>query len=332
MPRQPPAFISSGGPLVVAGGLNTDILSRSHAPLRLGTSNPAHTTFSAGGVGRNLAQNLAQLGVPTKLLGVVGDDLFGTGLLSLTEQSGVDVSGVLRRSGPTGSYTAVLEESGELHAGLSSMALTAQLSAADVSGWAEPLTGASALIVDANLPPDVVAFLLDEAALRGLPVALEPVSAPKAERLRPLLSPARPVWLLSPDRAELAALSGMDLAELEGDSALIDAAQQLRQRGAEWVLLTLGKRGSLLVGGELLCTPARQAEVLDVTGAGDALLSGLLAGLWHGLTWPAALAQAHLCAALTIEAPGAVRAGLSPALLEAHLERPTLDAASNTLP
>lgn len=318
---------------MVAGGLNTDILSRSHAPLRLGTSNPAHTTFSAGGVGRNLAQNLAQLGVPTRLLGVVGDDLFGAGLLSLTEQSGVDVSGVLRHSGPTGSYTAVLDESGELHAGLSSMALTADLSAADVAGWAAQLDGASALIVDANLPPDVVAFFLDEAARRGVPVALEPVSAPKAERLRPLLSPARPVWLLSPDRTELAALSGANLTKLGDDGALIQTAQHLRQQGAEWVLLTLGKRGSVLVGeGPPLHTPARRAEVLDVTGAGDALLSGLLAGLWHGKTWAAALAQAHLCAALTIEAPGAVRADLSPDLLEANLERPTLDAAPNTLP
>ena len=82
-------------------------------------------TFSPGGVGRNLAQNLAQLGVPTRLLGVVGDDAFGQSLLSLTAVSGVDVSGVLRRAGPSGSYLAVLTERGELHAGLSSMALTA---------------------------------------------------------------------------------------------------------------------------------------------------------------------------------------------------------------
>ncbi|GAA4017195.1 PfkB family carbohydrate kinase [Deinococcus rubellus] len=312
------------GPVVVAGGLNTDILSRLPAPLRLGTSNPAHTTFSPGGVGRNLAQNLAQLGVPTRLLGVVGDDAFGESLLNLTAASGVDVSGVLRRAGPSGSYLAVLTEDGELHAGLSSMALTAALTDAEAQRWAGHLDTASALIVDANLPPEVVARLLDEAARRGVPSVLEPVSAPKAGRLRPLLSPARPVWLLSPDRAELAALTEQNLTAAD-DAALLDAAQQLRQRGADFVLITLGQRGSWLVGEGLpIHTPARQAQVLDVTGAGDALLAGLIAARWYGQGWPDALRQAHLCAALTIEALGAVRADLSSERLLAEWGRPVL--------
>jgi len=312
------------GPVVVAGGLNTDILSRLPAPLQLGTSNPAHTTFSPGGVGRNLAQNLAQLGVPTCLLGVVGDDAFGQSLLSLTAASGVDVSGVLRRDGPSGSYLAVLTEQGELHAGLSSMALTAGLSDADAQRWASTLDMASALIVDANLPPEVVARLLEEAARRGVPSVLEPVSAPKAGRLRALLSPARPLWLLSPDRAELAALTELDLTAAD-DAALLQAARQLRQCGADHVLITLGPRGSWLVGeGPPIATPAYQAQVQDVTGAGDALLAGLIAACWHGQAWPEALKQAHLCAALTIEAPGAVRPGLSPTLLLAERDRAVL--------
>ena len=312
------------GPVVVAGGLNTDILSRSGAPLRSGTSNPAHTTFSPGGVGRNLAHNLAGLGVPTRLLGVVGDDAFGEGLLRLTAASGVDVSGVLRRSGPTGSYLAVLNERGELVHGLSSMALTAALAPADAQAWVSALDTASALLVDANLSPALIAFLLEAAARRGVPAVLEPVSAPKAERLRPLLSPARPLWLLSPDRAELAALTGLDLLGAD-DAALLEASRQLRQAGAEAVLLTLGERGSWLVGeGAPLHTPAYQAQVRDVTGAGDALLAGLIAALWHGQVWPGALRQAHLCAALTIEAPGAVRADLSPQLLLAERGRSVL--------
>ncbi len=325
LPQWRPVLRRSG-PVVVAGGLNTDILSRPHAPLQPATSNPAHTTFSPGGVGRNLAHNLALLGVPTRLLGAVGKDMFGESLLSLTAASGVDVSGVVRRPGPSGSYLAVLTERGELVYGLSSMALTAQLGPADVPQWAGLLDGAGLLIVDANLPIALVAFLLEAAHERGVPVALEPVSAPKAGRLRALLSPARPLWLLTPDRAELAALSQTDLSAA-GDAELLAAARQLRQRGIQAVLLTLGRRGSWLVGegeGQLLHTPARQAQVLDVTGAGDALLAGLIAALWRGLDWPEALTEAHLSAALTIEAPGAVRADLSPGLIAAQGARPAL--------
>ena len=316
------------GQVVVAGGLNTDILSRPHAALRLGTSNPAHTTFAAGGVGRNLAQNLAQLGVQVALLGVVGDDAFGEGLLQGVAGLGVDVSGVLRRSGPTGSYLAVLGAGGELHAGLSSMALTSGLTPEDAAEWPDSLDAAALLILDANLSPALIAFLIGAAQQRGVPVVLEPVSAPKALALRFLLSPSRPLHLISPDKAELAALSGAALMDLEDVGAVLEAARRLRQRGTEWVLVTLGKRGSVLVGeGPPLFSPARQAEVLDVTGAGDALLAGVLAARWHAQDWPEALDQGHLCAALTIEAAGAVRADLSPELLHSAWGRPALNVA-----
>ncbi|WP_181391943.1 carbohydrate kinase family protein [Deinococcus irradiatisoli] len=324
LPQWPLALPARGGPVVVAGGLNTDILSRPHSALHAGTSNPAHTTFAPGGVGRNLAQTLAQLGVPTRLLGVVGDDAFGESLLGLTARAGVEVSGVVRRPGPSGSYLAVLSERGELVYGLSSMALTSDLRPADVPQWAGELSGAGLLIVDANLSPPMVAFLLEAAWERGVPAVLEPVSAPKAGPLSTVLSAARPLWLLTPDRAELAALTGQDL-EQAGDAEVLSAARRLRVRGAQVVLLTLGRRGSWLVGeGGALPTPARQAQVRDVTGAGDALLAGLIAALWRGADWPEALAEAHLCAALTIEAPGAVRADLSPQLLTAERHRPAL--------
>lgn len=318
------------GPVVVAGGLNTDILSRLSGPLDLGTSNLAQTTFSAGGVGRNVAQNLAQLGVPTKLLGVVGHDAFGANLLSLTGQSGVDVSGVLRRNGATGSYTAVLTEGGELHAGLSSMALTQNLTPADAAPWTAQLEDASVLIIDANLPFAVVEFLLCEAASRGIKVVLEPVSAPKAAVLRPLLA-KYPIWLITPDLAELTALSGVKLTAQPEDGALLHLSQTLQQSLVQHVLVTLGKRGSLLVGeGPPIHTLARQAQVREVTGAGDALLAGLIAALWRQQTWHQALAEAHLSAALTIETVGAVRPDLSAELLHQHRAR--LPLRTETLP
>ena len=319
------------GPVVVAGGLNMDALSRPHAPLQPGTSNPAQTRFAPGGVGRNLAQNLAQLGVPVRLLGAVGEDAFGDTLLHLSRAEGIDVSGVLRLPGDTGSYLAVLSERGELVYGLSSMALIAGLTPEVALHWPAALDDASVLIVDANLSPALIAFLLDAAQTRGVPAVLEPVSAPKAQAVRPLLSPSRPLWLLSPDRAELSALADVPL-DSAPEAALIQAAQHVCSLGAEYVLLTLGRRGSLLVGeGTVLHTPAFQAQVQDVTGAGDALLAGVVAGLWHGHDWPAALAQAHLCAALTIEVPGAVRSDLSPALLAAE-RRPMLAHPAETLP
>jgi len=60
--------------VVVIGGINVDIKSRVDAPLVMATSNPGTTTVTAGGVGRNIAESLARLGVRTSLISAVGDD------------------------------------------------------------------------------------------------------------------------------------------------------------------------------------------------------------------------------------------------------------------
>ena len=186
------------GPVVVAGGLNIDLLSRPHAALQRGTSNPAQTTFTPGGVGRNLAQNLAQLGVPTRLLGAVGDDAFGESLLSGSQAAGVDVSGVLRLPGATGSYLAVLSERGELEYGLSSMALTSNLTPTDAAHWPDALDGVGLLMVDANLSPAVLALLLEAAQVRGVPGGAGTRQRPQGPPTAPAAFPCPPAVAAQP--------------------------------------------------------------------------------------------------------------------------------------
>jgi len=106
---------------VVIGGANVDVKARSSAAIAPGTSNPGSTHFSAGGVGRNIAENLGLLGTRTHLLASVGTDAFGERLLSDTRAAGVLVDNVLRSKGPTGTYTAVLDHDGELVVAVSDM-------------------------------------------------------------------------------------------------------------------------------------------------------------------------------------------------------------------
>jgi len=89
--------------VVVIGGINLDIKGVSTGPLVTGTSNPVAAAYSAGGVGRNIAENLARLGIQTVLLGAVGSNRFSRYILEKTAEAGVDVSGVLKAKGFTAS-------------------------------------------------------------------------------------------------------------------------------------------------------------------------------------------------------------------------------------
>ena len=55
---------STAGPVIVFGGANIDVKARIEGHAVEGTSNYGAITRSPGGVGRNIAENLARLGVP----------------------------------------------------------------------------------------------------------------------------------------------------------------------------------------------------------------------------------------------------------------------------
>lgn len=66
--------------VTVIGGANVDIGGRPAAALALHDSNPGFVTQRFGGVGRNVAHNLALLGLPVSFITALGGDLYGSGL------------------------------------------------------------------------------------------------------------------------------------------------------------------------------------------------------------------------------------------------------------
>src|ERR1700710_1820090 len=117
--------------VLVVGGANLDLLARSRAALQLHTSNPGASARTPGGVGRNIAENLARLGTVTRLVLAVGNDPAGAELLERTQASGVETFEV-PWTGATGTYTAILDADGSLLAGVADMAATEQIRPRDV--------------------------------------------------------------------------------------------------------------------------------------------------------------------------------------------------------
>jgi len=98
--------------VVVIGGANLDVKARSTRTVVPATSNPGTATMSAGGVGRNIAENLARLGTRTHLVASIGADAPGDQVLAATAAAGVGVEQVRRSAASTGNYTAVLDADG----------------------------------------------------------------------------------------------------------------------------------------------------------------------------------------------------------------------------
>jgi pseudouridine kinase len=323
-----------GGAVVCVGGAVLDRHLHLLAPPVPGTSNPAHGSSSAGGVARNVAENLARLGLPVRLVSRVGGDDAGRRLLDGLAASGVDASGVVTAPGePTAQYVAVLDPGGHLVLGIAAMAVLDGLTCADLdANWPD---GAGWVLVDCNLPAPLLAHARSRARALGTSLAVEAVSVPKVVRLAEKDRAEK-------DRAEKdrAAGTGLPLggvtalfANLDEARALagalgLDAAVQgsgtgcgtgdgpgslaeaLVGAGARTVVVTVGAQGAVLADATgTRAVPARPARVVDVTGAGDALVAATLAALVAGAPVAAAVRAGAEAAARTVESPWSVIPG-----------------------
>jgi pseudouridine kinase len=268
-----------------------------------GTSNPARAQLAFGGVARNVAENLTRLGVQSALVTAVSNDQNGTALLHHAERAGIDVHLTLRNSAhPTSEYAAIIGADGDLLIGVSDMRAIDAIRIEDMEERWEALAACRWLFVDCNVSAEVLAWCIERARTSDVRLAIDAVSEAKVQRLPP-------------------DLSGIDLLVLNEKEA-----QLLRGRGAAAAIVTRGVQG--LVVNESRMLPAVTARCVDATGAGDALVAGMLYSLLQGDDVIQAARSGSLCAALTVESHASVRPDLSPALLIAEQHR--LEACTAT--
>jgi pseudouridine kinase len=310
--------------VVVIGGANLDVKARRARSVTPGTSNPGHASMSPGGVGRNIAEALARLGTNTHLICVVGRDPAGERLLADTREAGVHLDHLHRSDGPTGTYTAVLDADGELAVAVSDMTATQELRPEHVTGARDLIGNADLLLLDGNLPADTVAAALDLGHAAGVRCVLEPVSVPKSAALAALIQADRPLFAITPNRDELQAITGLPAGT---EPQLLAAVSSLHDRGVHHVWVRLGAHGSLFStageGHQLIA--AWPVEVVDVTGAGDAMLAAFAHALLTGHEPAVAARHGHAAAALTIQSTHTVRPDLTPRLIQDVLQQQAQD-------
>ena len=298
------------GHVLVIGSAGLDIVGRPRDQLRPGSSAPGQLRSSLGGVGRNVAENLARLGTEVVLITAVGDDAEGKRLLNQTAEAGVDIGHVLSVPGQeTGAYLAVLDGVGSLHLALDDMRVIEMLTPEFVRERRDLFQGAAAVILDANLPPRTIAACLALAQRAHAHVAADPASVGLAPRLTPHL---KDLWLIACSEAEVEALCSSFAAPRAGRERTIDCARRLVSLGVEVAIVTTPDFGLGYAGAEGSGhVPAMQTEIVDPTGAGDALTAAVIFGLLNDIPLDEAVRLGVSAAALTLRWRGSVVPGLS---------------------
>lgn len=300
---------------VVIGGANVDFKARSTAKATAKTSNPGHGSMTPGGVGRNIAENIARLGDRVHLISVVGRDAMGDNLLDYTAAAGVRIEYVTRTDESTGTYTAVLDVDGELIVAISDMKAIAELEAQHMQSARDIIATAGVVVLDGNLRVEALEYALDLS--EGVRTIFEPVSVPKAALLKNAIDGR--TYAVTPNRDELSALTDLPTRT---DRQVRTAANALHTRGVELVWVRLGGRGSMLsTTDQIIEIPAAPTDIEDVTGAGDSMLGAFCHLLLDGASPEEAARFGHAAAALTIASSHTVRPDLTPRLVRAALDQ-----------
>ena len=301
-------YVVSDAPFVnVIGGANIDIHGKSLQELRRNDSNPGAVHISAGGVARNIAENLARLGVDCRLISAIGNDHHGQMLKRLSRDAGIDMQYVHEiAQAPTSTYLSVLDDTGDMQVAIADMSIIDHLGADRLRPQQAMLSQSALNIVDANLPDDALAWLT--ATFADVPLFADTVSTAKAPRLKPYLSS---IHTLKASAIEAEALTGM---QARTQPRLRKLAACLHAEGVERVFITRGEQGVFYStagaeGAEKLRRSKR--NVHNAGGAGDAFLAGL-AYAWLK-DWPLhkTLRFALAAADITLSHPATSNPGLS---------------------
>jgi len=297
--------------VVVVGSVNADLVV-SVARLPRAGETVSGGTFArfGGGKGANQAVAAARAGARVTMIGAVGADDFGDEALRELAAEGVDVSAVARLDGvATGVAAIVVDARGENQIAVASGA-NAALRGDEVASALTRLAGGSPPRGAASSAPSGGASSSSGVVLLGHevpPAAVEAgIRGARAAGRLVVLNPA-PARDLPDDLDGVILTPNADEArELAGEREPEAAARTLAARTGAPVLVTLGEEGALLVDGDAIeRLPAPAVDVVDTTGAGDAVNGALAAELAAGRPLRDAARFAMAAAALSTRAAGA---------------------------
>jgi len=267
--------------IAVVGSLNADfVFTTQRFPAPGETVTGKDFAVFGGGKGANQAFAAARLGGRVGMLGQVGNDAHATWLKENLAAAGVDVSGVLTDPAVSSGVAVIgIDGSGQNQIVVVPGA-NGTFSVERLKASAAALAGAALVLLQLEIPLETVAAAARQARQAGATVILDPAPA------RPLSAELlRCVDYLTPNETELATLTGTAVGGSMNRAEVTERSHQLRQLGADKVIVKMGAAGALLVTGSgEHFWPALAVEMVDSTAAGDAFNGAFAVALAEGKT------------------------------------------------
>ena len=295
--------------ILVFGGCNIDFNIHCKDTIIKGTSNISSIEAHPGGVGRNIAENLLRLGFDVSFITALGNDFYSKYIEDSMNELNIDLRPVKKEK--TGIYIAVIDSAGRLDTGYNDMKSIEEVTYEDINSLDLDLKTADGAVIDANFNSLTITELCKSLKNSNIPYAIETVSIEKSQRVKEVINGCT---LIKPSMNEAEQLT---CHVCRNKSDVVKCAEILYSMGAKNVIISMGKFGFYYYNGN--CGKAYDADsskIIDVTGAGDALIASAFACILKGLGPDKICTTARYCAALACASNDAVSHEITPSVFQ----------------
>ncbi len=254
-----------------------------------------------GGVSRNVAQNLANVGNDVTFVTMFEPDALGSGVRANLAANGVDLTYAIEAPAGMGMWLAVMNENGDLAGSISRQPDSSRLDALFQERGDEIMQNCDDVVLEIDMRASIAdrVFELAEKHRRDIYVIVGNMGV--ILKRQTLLSRAR---LIVMNEIEAGLLFGCTLDPADPERVLEVTRIEAKKRDLKQIVVTLGVHGSIYFdsrNGDAGFVPAEPTRLVDSTGAGDAFFSGTVDGLIHGMNLRDACARGAHLASLTIQ-------------------------------
>lgn len=255
------------------GAANVDLHGQSKASVILRDSNPGHLHTSAGGVTRNVCENLARLGVDIKLITALGDDVYANLIKQECAAAGVDYShSMVVDNHSSSTYISILDEQGDMLVAMSDMTVLQQMTMEYLKQKSGLIKGAKIITCDGGLPESVLEGIVATYSNSSM-IFVDPVSCAYAAKVKPYIGQFHTA---KPNKMELEVLSGM---EIYNHDDLMKAGTILLEQGLKRIFISLGADGCLYMDRNDNIIKKRlkpMKQMVNASGAGDSFMAAVI--------------------------------------------------------
>ena len=285
--------------IVVVGSSNTDmVIQTGNLPMPGETILGGEFFMNPGGKGANQAVAASRLGGDVAFISKTGNDIFGEQSVENLRKEGVNTENmVVDKENPSGVALITVDSKAEnciVVAPGSNMTLNPD----DIDKAIEQIEKAEIMLLQLEIPIETVEYAAQIAFRNKKKVILNPAPAQKLSD-----SILKTINILTPNETEAEILTGVKVTNIETAE---EAAQILKNRGVEIVIITMGANGAFIHTNRLSeLIPAPEVKAVDTTAAGDTFNGALAVAVSDGVNIREAVQFANKAASITVTRLGA---------------------------